>query len=201
MSEGKRVIDFTQPPPQTVKKPKVRQLLNYLFVCQVDDEPTGKYLWNIALPKWTCTDEKGQQIAEHMKTCVLQQGTVDWYKNDRTGKNPYIQSSLFAPMGYDALQAGFIDAAGPLLTLQPTRNLDLLGKPTLHLRRTEAESYEISGDTKHLRNYFIMFGGDYQVDGTVLFAGEENNDLSYIKSNTIKLADTFGYVVTFDLPE
>ena len=35
----------------------------------------------------------------------------------------------------------------------------------------------------------------------MLFSGEARTDLAYIKANTIKLADTFGYGVTFDLPE
>ena len=200
MSQGKRVLDFTQAPPETVKKSRTRKLLNYLFVCRVDEVPTGKYIWNISVPSWACCAEKGEAIAWNMNCRVLQQGKVEWQASTG-GKPPYIQATVFTPMGYDTLRSAFLESADEHVRLAETKELDKLIRPVLHLRGTDTTSYEISGDTKHLLAYFPMFGGDPQDDRTVLFSGEARTDLAYIKANTIKLADTFGYGVTFDLPE
>ena len=198
MAQGKRpALDFTRPPPGTIKKPKIRTLFNSVFVCKVDGErPTGKYMWNCSIPAWTCSAEKGQQIVEQMKDKVLQQGNVDW-RESADGKQPYIQATFYTPMGLDIIRNAFHDAARPGLSLGPTRDEDQVVKPTLHLSRVGATP-AIYGDTKHLLAYFPMYGGEPQEDKSVLFSGDSALDLPYIRSNTIQLTDTMGYGLTFD---
>ena len=43
---GKRAIDWTKPLPETEKKPKVRNLWNYIFICQNEEQARG---WCAAL--------------------------------------------------------------------------------------------------------------------------------------------------------
>ena len=201
---GKRAIDWTKPLPETEKKPKVRSLWNYIFVCQNEGSPTGKNMWNISAPDWAISAEKAKALAEKVAAqadeLVFQQGTTVHFMPAANGKPPYMQCIFFSPKGYDDLRNLFVQAmAGDGVQLGPTKNIHDVKRPTLNLGVTDVGTYVITGHTKFMTTYLHHMGGDKQEDGTVLFS--EEDDINLLKQNLVALADRFGYGVRFNLDQ